>query len=138
VDTFCIYYMFFTCALVCSHNAHTTRVCTLHCTHARVQTFLDELSPNLLEHYTGHRKLHVLLDFVCAITCTRYAYACTHMRACVQSHIVRRIRCKFGGNIPMHGLHVLCLHYTHTMSMRALHACARSYIVGRILSGGTF
>jgi hypothetical protein len=104
-----------------------TCVCTLmrtlcacvHCTHniyiyARSHILGQTLSKLLrvTKSYMGY------LIITCALACARYAHTCTHMRACVHSHIFGCIRSKFGGDFPLHGLHdfytcvcTLCTHY---------------------------
>jgi hypothetical protein len=63
------------------------------------------------------------LIFTCTIACARYAHASTYMCVCVHSHIFGCIRSKFGGDIPLHGLHdfytcvcTLYAHYARTIS----------------------
>jgi hypothetical protein len=123
---------------LCAHYARacTARICAL--THFKtdpLQTWCNIL--RVTEHCMGY------LIFTCALAWARYAHAWTHMRACVRSYIFGCIRSIFGGDIPLHGLHelymrtcvcTLCAHYARTMLVRALHACARSHIIGRILS----
>jgi hypothetical protein len=74
VETFlCMGYMLFTLAF--AHYARTMYALLgcLYCMHVRVHTFLDGFFPNLVEHSTGHRDMHGLLDFymhdcVCALS----------------------------------------------------------------------
>jgi hypothetical protein len=55
--------------------------------HVYTHTFLDGFSPNFMQHSTGHRKLHGLLDFdVCACVCTLCACVHTHSRICAFAH----------------------------------------------------
>jgi hypothetical protein len=54
------------------HTMHAI-LARLYCMHVRVHTFLDWFFPNLVEHSTGHRDMHGLLDLymhdcVCAIS----------------------------------------------------------------------
>jgi hypothetical protein len=133
---------------ICAHYAHYARACTAciiyiyicALTHFRTKLALSKLL-RVTESCMGY------LIFTCALACARYAHACTHMRACVHLHIFGCILSKFGGDIPLHGLHAfytcvcaLCTHYARTISMPVLHACARSHIYGRIFSklSGTF
>jgi hypothetical protein len=129
-------YMHFTSALACAHYARacTARILYIYArSHILGQTLSKLL--RVTESCMGY------LIFTCALACVHYAHACTHMRACVHSHIFGCIRSKFGGDIPLHGLHnfytcvfTLYAQYARTISMPVLHACARSHIFGRIFS----
>jgi hypothetical protein len=116
------------CTCVCTLCAHYARACTARIcalTHFRtdpLQTWCNIL--RVTESCMGY------FIFTCALACARYAHACTHMSACVRSHIFGCIRSKFGGDIPLHGLHdlymrtcvcTLCAHYARTISMHVLY-----------------
>jgi hypothetical protein len=93
-------YMHFTCALACAHYARawTVRIIYIYArSHILGQTLSKLL--RVTENCMGY------LIFTCTIACARYAHACTYMRVCVHSHIFGCIRSKFGGDIPLHGLH---------------------------------
>jgi hypothetical protein len=94
----CMGYLISTCTLACAHYEH---MCAVHFRTNFLQTWCNILR--------GTDSCMGYLIYMCALACARYAHACTHMRACVRSHIFGRIRPKFGGNIPLHGLHDLCM-----------------------------
>jgi hypothetical protein len=102
--------LIFTCALACARYA-------CGCTHMRAcvcSHIFGRISSNIGEniyarsHILGQTLSKLLrvtescmgyLIFTCALACARYACGCTHMRACVCSHIFGRISSNIGENI---------------------------------------
>jgi hypothetical protein len=142
---------FYVRTCVCTpHLCVHTALCTcVHCMHMQYTNFRTDPLQTWCNILRVTESCISYLIFTCALACARYTHACTHMRACVRSHIFGCIRSKFGGDIPLHELHdfymrtcvcTLCVHYARAISMPVLHACARSHIFGRFLSklSGTF
>jgi hypothetical protein len=77
----------------------------VHVTHARVCTLLNIFSPKLVETFLGSQKRARHNYLLRAFACARYARGCTHMRACVRSHIFGSIRSQVCENITLHVLH---------------------------------
>jgi hypothetical protein len=125
--------------LLCTCAMRVCAICAcVHCTHARVCTLLNTLSPTLVETFIASqtREQHnLLLRARLRLHAMRVGTrTCTYVR----SHILGRICSNIGENIPLRGLHAfyvctcVCTLYAHYT--RELHACARSHILVRILS----
>jgi hypothetical protein len=130
-------------------HVHAMRVGARTCAHVCVRTFLDVFAPKFVK--TSPSVSYML--FSCALACAHYART-MHVRAlhaCAHSHVIGRILSKFDEDIHwvktslsvgyMHFTCALaCAHYARNMRVRALHAYARSHILGRTLSilGATF
>jgi hypothetical protein len=86
---------------------------------------IEQILSKLVETFLGSQK-QLICTCVCA--CQRYARWCTRMRACVRSHICRRIRskswykhqsacatCFLRAHLCVYTMRTLCacLHYTH-------------------------
>jgi hypothetical protein len=119
---------------------HAFYVCTLcacvHCMHVRTHTLLDGFSPKLMEIYLGSQKRARHDCFLCArlrVHALRVgARTCAHV--CVRTFLNVLAPTLVKTCLSVGYMHFVCAHYARTMRVRALHACARSHIFGRILS----
>jgi hypothetical protein len=120
-----------------------TYVCTLcacvHCTHVRAHTLLDGFSPKLTKTFLGSQKLarHACVCTLCAWMHAR-AHVCVRTFLNVLAPTLEKTSLCVG--YMLFTCTLACAHYARTKRVRALHACARSHMFGRILSklGVTF
>jgi hypothetical protein len=109
----CMGYLVFMCALPCAYY------------------WTDSLQ-NWWRHYLGHRNVHGIIDFTCTLACASYAHVC--VRTFLDVFAQKFVKTSLCMCYILLTCALACVHYARTMHVRALHACARSHIIGRILS----